>query len=342
MGPMQILSNVSKITIFAFFITCSVFLIAPYEKPIFFNYAKDTEIKNGVMFAREEIKHLFKDIKITPNQIPKQVTPVLSTDKKEIPSTQTYIFSNPTPLWQKISSALKLDHYPQNKRVQAQIREILADKKSFETILTRSSPYLYYIYSKTQEKHLPAEIALIPIIESEFNPYDHSSVGAKGLWQLMPGTAKLLGVKIKNGYDGRLNVISSTNAAITFFNDLGKEFSGKWDLAFAAYNCGPGCIASAVKKSKSNDFFNLKIPLETKLYVPKLFAVAYLIKHAKEYGITLPDIKNAPYFKKVEITSPESLSHYASTTGSNLKLLKTLNPDYSNKVTSSLLVPIKY
>jgi membrane-bound lytic murein transglycosylase D len=115
-------------------------------------------------------------------------------------------------------------------------------------------------------------------------------------------------------------------------------------LAFAAYNCGDGCTSSAIKKAKSNDYFDLSLPLETKLYVPRLLAIAEIIKHAKEYGIVLPQIKDAPFFTKVDVNKSESLSHYAKSTGTDLQLLKKLNPDYHFEKTSSissvLLVPV--
>lgn len=249
-----------------------------------------------------------------------------------------------TSIWTNIGEQLKLNDYSQNPRVQTEIHKYLADKASFETILNRSAPYIYYIYTQTQERGLPAELALIPIIESEYNPNDHNSIGANGLWQLMPGTARGLGVQMNNGYDGRRNVIDSTNAALTFFSDLGKEFNGNWNLAFAAYNCGPGCVSSAVKRDKSTDYFKLGLPLETKLYVPRLLAIAEIIKHAKEYGIILPPIKDVPYFKEVKVEQSESLSSYAKSTGTDLELLKKLNPDFqyekASALSKNLLVPI--
>lgn len=214
--------------------------------------------------------------------------------KSDVKSSEFKTNTKKTPIaiWTMISEHLKLDHYSHNHRVQKEVKNLLADKKSLETILHRSDPYIYYIYSQTQLRHLPAELVLIPIIESQYNPNDHNSINAMGLWQLMPSTARDLGLKIHDG--DRRNVVTSTNAALTFFNYLKNKFNGHWDLAFAAYNCGPGCVDNAIKNSKSKNYFKLKLPLETRIYVPKLLALAVIIKHAKEYDIILPKIQDKP------------------------------------------------
>lgn len=211
-------------------------------------------------------------------------------------------------IWSAIGANLNLDHHTQNPRVQQEIRHILRDKKSFVTILNHSRPYLYYIYSQTQKDHLPAELTLIPVIESEYNPNDHEPNGAYGLWQLMPATARILKVKMSNGFDGRHDTVASTKAALTFFRDLNTQFKGNWNLAIAAYNCGPGCVASAVRRSDSTNYFNLSLPLETKIYVPRLLAIAAIVKDPQKYGVTLPPIKNGPYLGNLPVKKSVSLA----------------------------------
>lgn len=233
-------------------------------------------------------------------------------------------------IWDSISDQFQLDHKTQNAQVQAEIRELLADHQKLYHILQAAAPYIYYIHQKAQEKGLPGEIALIPVIESEFNPNDHSNKGATGLWQLMSGTARELGIKVQSGYDGRKNVVSSTNAALAYFKDLGNGFKGDWYLAIAAYNCGQVRIASAIKKTGSRNFWNLPLPRETKCYVPKLLAVAAIIKNPKKYGVELPPISNKPYFTEVKAAKPVSLPKLASTAGVDIDRLRKLNPDYAH------------
>ena len=247
-------------------------------------------------------------------------------------------------IWQSISSEFQLDHKTQTPSVQAEIRRLVADQDKFYQILKAASPYIYFIHQQTRQRSLPAEIALIPFIESEFNPNDHSNKGALGLWQLMAGTAHELGVKIKSGYDGRRNVIDSTKAALAYFKDLGESFDGNWYLAIAAYNCGQGKVASAMRRSGSDSFWNLPLPRETKFYVPRLLAVAAIIENPEKYGMQLPPVMNEPYFAEVKVTKPVSLTKVAATAGINIKTLNKLNPAYRNNMVSkpgnNLLVPV--
>lgn len=249
-------------------------------------------------------------------------------------------------IWNTLGSEFKLDHQAQSARVKTEIRKLLADQDKLYQILKAAAPYIYFIHQQTELRGLPAEIALIPVIESEFNPNDRSNKGATGLWQLMPGTASELGVKVRSGYDGRRNVIDSTKAALAYFNDLGNNFNGDWYLAIAAYNSGQGRVQSAVRRAGTNSFWNLPLPLETKLYVPKLLAVAAIVKDPQKYGVQLPPISNEPYFAEVKTTKPVSLTKVAESSGVNIKTLTKLNPDYKNsgavqkKGMYSMLVPV--
>lgn len=196
----------------------------------------------------------------------------------------------PTTIWDELSSNFSLDHRTDSRAVKKEIHKLLADKQKLYSILDSSSPYIHFIFKQVQEKGLPAELALIPAIESEFNPNDHSKKGATGLWQLMPGTARDLGLKFRNHVDPRKNFKASTNAALTYFNDLGNLFKGNWYLAIAAYNCGEVRVKSAERHAGSTSFWNLSLPKETKVYVPKLLAVAAIIENPQEYNVELPEI----------------------------------------------------
>lgn len=250
-------------------------------------------------------------------------------------------------VWSSIRAELRLDHKAESAQVRTEIHKMLADKEKLIKILESSAPYIYFIHKETQKHNLPAEIALIPVIESEFNPNDHSSAGATGLWQLMPGTATGLGVKVKPGYDGRRNVVASTKAALTYLDSLKKYFKGNWYLAISAYNCGEGKIASAVRRKGTSNVWQLKLPTETKEYLPKLLAIAEIIKNPDRYGVKLPHIVDRPYFAAVEVKKPVSLTNVAKTTGTNLKTLTALNPDYRHGIVMPnkqghyiLLVPV--
>lgn len=265
------------------------------------------------------------------------------------PTERSWTFSpsSTESVWQNISQALTMDHKVDSAEVQKQIKLLLANRAEFNRILSQAAPYIYFIYTQTQAKGLPAELALIPFIESEFNANDRSKAGATGLWQLMPKTAQELGVQVKPGYDGRRDVIASTKAALAYFKDLGRMFKGNWDLAIGAYNCGQGRIMAAMKKAGSDSFWNLNVPKETQAYVPKLLAVAAIVKDPAKYNIELPHVDNQPYFTEVKTTKPVDVHQISQSAGIDVKTLHKLNPDYNNGVVPkngsySFLVPVEH
>lgn len=245
-------------------------------------------------------------------------------------------------VWQNIIRNFRLDHRAQSARVQAEIRKLLAEKGKFNKILQAATPYINYIYLQTKHSGLPSEIALLPFIESEFNPNDYSNTGALGLWQFMPATARLLHIPIKGNYDGRRNLITSTHGAMLYFKDLGKYFKGNWLLAIAAYNCGQGRISQATRRAGSTNFWNLAVPLETKYYVPRLLAVAEIISHPNKYHIQLPKVTSTSFFTTLKVKTSLSLSTFAKKNGYSFQTLSQLNPDYKKTIIpkgTTLLVP---
>jgi len=249
-------------------------------------------------------------------------------------------------IWSSLTSEFKLDHRANSAQVKAEIRKLQADQQKFSKILKAAGPYIYFIHKQTQLRGLPAEMALIPVIESEFNPNDYSTKGATGLWQLMRGTARELGVKVISGYDGRRSVTASTKAALAYFNDLGNYYKGNWYLALAAYNAGQGRVDKAIRRAGSRSFWNLPVPKETQYYVPKLLAVAAMVENPKKYGVKLPQIDNQPYFAELKLKKAVSLDKIAKSMGVAIDTLRTLNPDYKTGTVVpkngvyTLLVPI--
>ena len=200
-----------------------------------------------------------------------------------------------------------------------------------------AQPYLHYVYQQTQQRNIPAELALIPMIESDYNPFVYSSRGATGLWQMMPGTASGFGLKINWWYDGRRDIIASTHAALNYLQYLHKKF-GDWLLAIAAYNSGEGTIMHAIKRNQRlqlpTDFWHLKLPKQTERYVPKILALAAIIQHPERYKLTLQPLPNQAFFDTVPMSGQINLSkvaYLANTTVSNIRLL---NPGFRRWATS--------
>lgn len=346
---MQLLMNASRYLLLLV-LSCSFLMVWKYGSLIESN-DNNTEITglNAETIATSIFKPISSSVQIINQPIDIAITkPIIKPIAAPIAattSTPKLVDVKPVAtVWNSIARELKLDHKVQTSQVKTEIRRLLADKGEFNRILNSATPYIYFIFKQTQERGLPAELALIPFVESQFNPYDRSNKGAIGLWQLMPGTARELGVKIKSGYDGRRNVIASTKAALIYFRDLGKNFKGDWYLAMAAYNCGQVKVESAVRRAGHRNFWDLSLPRDTKYYVPRLLAVAEIIKNPQKYGVKLPAILNSPYFTEMKVEKSLNLSEIAQSSGISVKILQTLNPDYKQGLVPkaySLLIPVK-
>jgi len=253
-------------------------------------------------------------------------------------------------VWNVLRKQFMLDHEVHRPEVQAQLRWLLKHPDYLKRF-TEAEPYMFHIITEIKKRNLPGEIALVPIIESAFDPFAYSGVGAAGLWQIMPGTATDLGLKRDWWIDSRRNVSASTEAALKYYRYLGKFFRGNWQLAFAAYDFGEGNVARAVRrtgKSKENaKFWNLILPQETRTYIPRLLALAEIIEHPERYHVQLPRIQNRPYFQEVEVGQQIELSQAAKLAGISYQELIHLNPGYNRWATApyqpyKLLLPINH
>lgn len=251
-------------------------------------------------------------------------------------------------LWSVLANNFSLN-YPVTPQIQAQIDWYLQHPAELQQLANQAMPYLYYIYQKVMAYQMPAEIALLPMIESNYNPFVSSSAGAGGLWQLMPNTAAGLGIRQNWWYDGRRDIVASTKAALDYLDYLQALFDGNWLLTFAAYNSGAGAVQQAINKNTlaglPTGFWLLPLPQQTQNYVPKLLALAAIIKEPEKYGIKLPLVKNEPYLESVDVGSQIELAEAAKLAGMDLATLCRLNPGYKHWATDpngkhKLLLPI--
>lgn len=247
--------------------------------------------------------------------------------------------------WDVVKHQFKLQHHVNNPRVQQQIRWLISHP-NYLNQLKDAEPFIYHIITEIQKKHLPGELALIPMIESSYNPFAYSSAGASGLWQLMPATGKDYGIKKDWWIDERRSIHSSTNAALKYFKNLERYFDGDWLLAIAAYDCGEGTIRRALKSSPTSmqSFWSLSLPDETLNYVPRLLALAEIIEHPDKYHIQLPYVQHQPYFAEVFVRKQIDLNQFAKLAGLNFKEFIQLNPGFNHLITSpnkltKLLIP---
>jgi membrane-bound lytic murein transglycosylase D len=212
----------------------------------------------------------------------------------------------------------------------------------------RSELYLHYIVDELQKRNMPLELALLPVVESAFEPYAYSRARAAGLWQFISDTGRRFGLKQNWWYDGRRDVVESTRAALDYLQAMHDEFGGDWLLAVAGYNCGERTIASAIEQNqragRPTDFWHLKLPAETRGYVPKLMAMRRLVKNPEAYGLEFSRIPDQPYFTQISTGGQVDLQVVADLAGITKDELYELNPAFHRWATDptgpySLLVP---
>lgn len=265
------------------------------------------------------------------------------------PSQQASAVPEETPdLWHRLRSGFALDHSVDNKRVRDQLNWYAKHPKYINRVVDRGSRYLHHILSETEKRGLPSEFALLPVVESAFDPFAYSHGRAAGLWQFIPSTGKYFGLTQSWWHDDRRDVISATDAALTYLERLANRFDGDYTLALAAYNSGGGTVSSAMRRNRKanrpQDFWSLRLPQETRHYVPKLIALAKIFDDPQAYGITLPTLDDEPYFEVVKTGSQLDLAQAAKLAGVDIDEIYLLNPSYNRWATNPdgphrLLVP---
>lgn len=245
-------------------------------------------------------------------------------------------------VWQRVQQGLSFNFINQ-ARVHEQIQWYLQHPRYLQNSQRNAEKYLYAIVEQLHQANMPLDIALIPIIESGYNPNAYSSAKALGLWQFMPHTGKRFDLQQTDWVDDRRHITRSTEAAIRYFSYLHDLFDGDWLLAIAAYNAGEGRVARAIKENQrkglATDFWQLTLPQETQDYVPKLIALSTMIKHAKQYNIKLPYVANSAYFETV-VFSPFELHSVASSTQISVNEIRLLNPELKHSRSKNKSYPL--
>ena len=256
----------------------------------------------------------------------------------------------PFDIWERIRLELSIT-IPDDKIAATSLyRERLYSNQTAVNRISKSGQrYLFHTLTRAQQLGLPVELALLPFVESEFDPYAKSIDGATGIWQFMPATGKEWGLKSNWWYDGKKDVLASTEAALQFLTYLNEKFDGDWLLAMAAYNTGPTRVNRAIRKNIRDDkpirFWDLDLPKETTAYVPKLLVLCELIKDPKAFDVNLPSIANRPYFERVKIPGQLDLMQAADLAGLKPETIYELNPGFNQWATDPsgphyLLLPI--
>ncbi len=218
-----------------------------------------------------------------------------------------------------------------------------------ERVFQRAQRYMYHVVTEVEARGMPMEFALLPVVESAYEPFAYSVSRASGLWQFIPDTGARFGLKRDWWYDGRRDVIESTRAALDYLQALHDQFDGDWLLAIAAYNVGENTVQRELDYNRAHgkptDFWHLKLPAETRAYVPKLLAMKRLMAEPERYGLEFAAIPNEPYFAVIDTNSQIDLKVAAQLAGTSYDELVALNPGYNRWATDPdgphrMLVPI--
>jgi len=264
----------------------------------------------------------------------------LDSNQNATPDPDQNVSSTPkaTPnsidVWQRIRNGYGMPE--QDSKLIARYEQWYARQPDYVARMTeRARRYLYFIVEEVEKRHMPTEIALLPMIESAFNPGALSSARASGIWQFIPSTGKNFGMQQNWWYDGRRDVINGTKGALDYLQQLHDQF-GSWDLALAAYNCGENAVIRAQARNRKRhlptNYASLKLPRETRGYVPKLMAVKNIISHPQSFGLQLTDIPNKPYFAEVNTSRHIDVELAAEMAGISIEEFTALNPAHSRPV----------
>ncbi|MEW5789490.1 MAG: transglycosylase SLT domain-containing protein [Pseudomonadota bacterium] len=233
-------------------------------------------------------------------------------------------------LWERIRTGFKLpESDPRLTRVHEQY--FAGNPGYLQRAVQRSRLYLFHIVEEVEKRGMPTEIALLPIIESAFNPQAQSPMKASGMWQFIPSTGRIYGLEQNAWYDGRRDVLQATDAALDYLQNLYAMF-GDWELALAAYNCGEGCVARARNRGNGSDYASIKLPNETRNYVPKLVAVRNIIQDPQRFGFNLESVVNEAYFMQVTLSRPMEAHQAAKMAEMSLDEFLSLNPAFQRRV----------
>jgi len=253
----------------------------------------------------------------------------VDVDRRDIP---VWVPPGPPDLLAELRANFELD-YADNRRIEVQRDWFVRHPDYLERVLTRAQRYMPYIRAEIARRGMPIELALLPIVESAYDPFAYSHGRAAGLWQMIPGTARRFGVRQNWWYDGRRDIVDSTRAALDYLEYLHGLNDGDWLNAIASYNSGEGNVLRSVRRNraagKPTDFWNLNVPRETRAYVPKLLALVDIVRDPDAYGIVLPELVDEPQFVVTDVGSQLDLALAAELAGIEVDTVYAYNPGYN-------------
>lgn len=271
---------------------------------------------------------------VTGHQDNAKIESEAALDKLDPPKPKHYTPHQwPAPsqdLWAQIRDGFELSPAEERRSVRIWTQYYATHTKHLSLSLQRARPFLWHVVQQVEQRHMPTEIALLPIVESGYNPAAKSYVGASGLWQFMPGTADHMNLPRDWWYDGRNDPIASTDAALNYLQTLNQRYNGDWLLALAAYNAGPGRVDNAIARAQSEgastSYWDLELPSETTEYVPQLLALRRIMMTPARFGVSWPRLANEPRTRLVKLPGQTEMKVAASMLDMSEEDLRRLNP----------------
>ena len=249
-------------------------------------------------------------------------------------------YSDNSDLWRVIADRQEII-VENNPRIQSHIDWISQRPDYLASISKRAEPFLYLVVSELEKEEVPIEIALLPIVESDYYPFSYSHGTATGIWQFIPSTGRMYGLDEDWWHEDRRDVLASTKAAVRYLKDLNRMFDGDWLLSIAAYNAGPGRVQRAIDKNrnqgKRTDYWSLDLPKETEKYVPKLLALGKVLKNPERFNQKLIKIENKPYLEPINLESQFDLALIAQWTNLSIDEIYSFNPGLKRWATPEAL-----
>ncbi|WP_303905412.1 lytic transglycosylase [Thiohalomonas denitrificans] len=281
---------------------------------------------------------------VAPDPMPVALDSVASLDQRPTEPPRP-----PENLWDHLRSGYRLPEVD-HAHIDEDVAWYASHQSYLDRVAERAEPYLHMVVALIEEREMPTEIALLPVVESAFQPFAYSHGRAAGLWQFVPATGRRFGLQQNWWYDGRRDVAEATRAALDYLEFLHQKFDGDWLLALAAYNSGEGTVGKAIRRNRQQgkpiDFFSLKLPRETQGYVPRLLAISRIVAEPEKHGVTLKPISNAPYLARVDLGSQIDLDLVAELAELPIEDIYRYNPGFNRWATApdgphKLLLPLE-
>jgi len=316
-------------------------------------FMQESSIENDIYSDNKQIvKNESSSITSASSGAPASPADSSLKHEQKSPASDIPAFTKPeeTNIWYRIKNGFQLNDYKDHKRVAAEIKRYSEHQYYIDTVIERADPFLYLIMEQIDAREMPAEIVLLPVVESAYQAFAYSHGRAAGIWQFIPSTGRMFGLKQDWWYDGRRDILASTHAATKYLESLHKRLGNDWLLALAAYNAGEGNVRRAIRKNKKKglptDFWHLDLPNETKDYVPRLLAISAIISNPEEYNITLTPVLNEPRVAEVKTSRQIDLALVAKLADISIEDVYRLNPGFNHWATSpdrehTLLIPVE-